>query len=103
VPYVVGIAIGLLAGFAGAWAAVSFATDSRLATARRTRAALLDDARREAATLRREAELEAKEEAVRLRQEAETELAEERAAAREREESRASPTARCTPRASRRT
>jgi ribonuclease Y len=86
VPYVVGIAIGLVAGFAGAWAAVSFSTDSRLATARRTRAALLEDARREAATLRREAELEAKEEAVRLRQEAEAELAEERAAAREREE-----------------
>ncbi len=85
-PYVLGIVIGLAAGFVGAWAAVTFTADSRLATARRTRTALLDDARREAAALRREAELEAKEQTVQLREQAELELASERTEVREREE-----------------
>ena len=74
-PYVVGILIGLVAGFAGAWALVSFFTDSKLAAARRTRNLLLDEARREADALRRESELAAKEEAARVRSETERELA----------------------------
>jgi ribonuclease Y len=74
VPYVVGILIGLAAGFLGAWVAVSYLTDSRLAAARRTRSLLLAEARREADALRRESELAAKEEAVRLRGENEREL-----------------------------
>ncbi len=72
-PYVVGTLIGLAAGFLGAWAAVSYLTDSKLAAARRTRGLLLTEARREADALRRESELAAKEEAARLRAENERE------------------------------
>ena len=73
-PYVVGILIGLLAGALGAWAVVSFLTDSKLAAARRTRNLLLEEARREADALRRESELAAKEEAARVRSETERDL-----------------------------
>jgi ribonuclease Y len=74
VPYVVGIVIGLVAGIFGAWLIVSFVADTKLAAARRSRAAMLEDAKREAAALRREGELAAKEEAVRLQAETEREL-----------------------------
>jgi ribonuclease Y len=74
VPYVVGILIGLVAGAVGAWAIVSFSTDSKLAAARRTRNLLLEEARREADALRRESELAAKEEAARVRSETERDL-----------------------------
>jgi ribonuclease Y len=86
VLYVLGILIGLLAGFAIAWVAVSFFTDSKLAAARRTRNLLLEEARREADALRRESELAAKEEASRLRDETELQLETRRAAAIEAEQ-----------------
>ena len=73
-PYVVGILIGLVAGAVGAWAIVSFSTDSKLAAARRTRSLLLEEARREADALRRESELAAKEEAAQVRSETERDL-----------------------------
>ncbi|HKP17672.1 MAG TPA: ribonuclease Y [Gaiellaceae bacterium] len=65
---VIGILIGLVAGGALVigWLAVS--GTSRLAAARRTRQVIVDEGRREAEALRREAQLEAKEEAVRLRE-----------------------------------
>ena len=84
--YVVGILIGLLAGFAGAWLLVSFFTDSKLAAARRTRNLLLDEARREADALRRESDLAAKEEAARVRSETERDLDGRRAQMLEREQ-----------------
>jgi ribonuclease Y len=86
VPYVVGIFIGLLAGALGAWAIVSFFTDSKLAAARRTRSLLLDEARREADALRRESELAAKEETARVRGETERDLDERRSEMVEREQ-----------------
>ena len=85
-PYVVGILIGLVAGFVGAWAAVSFFTDSKLAAARRTRGLLLSEARRESDALRRESELAAKEEAARIRSETERNLDERRSQMVEREQ-----------------
>jgi ribonucrease Y len=86
VPYVVGILIGLVAGFVVVWIVVSFIADTKLAAARRARSVTLEDAQREAAALKREAELAAKEEAVRIRAETERELIGEREAARERDQ-----------------
>jgi ribonuclease Y len=86
VPYVLGILIGLVGGFAVAWVGVSFFTDSKLAAARRSRNLLLDEARREADALRRESELEAKEEAARLRDETERQLEARRTSAVEAEQ-----------------
>ncbi len=83
-PYVVGILIGLAAGFVGAWLVVSFVADTKLAAARRSRGAMLEDAQRESTALRREAELAAKEEAVRLQAETERELSAARTEAEER-------------------
>jgi ribonuclease Y len=83
VSYVVGILIGLAAGFVVAWVAVSFFTDSKLAAARRTRSLLLAEARREADALRREADLVAKEDAARLRADTQLELDDRRATALE--------------------
>jgi ribonuclease Y len=71
---VIGILVGLVAGGALTVAALVFTGGSRLAAARRTRQLLLQDARREADALRREAQLEAKEEAVRLREELERDV-----------------------------
>ena len=85
-PYVVGILIGLVAGAVGAWAIVSFSTDSKLAAARRTRSLLLEEARREADALRREAELEVKEEVARVRGQTERDLDERRSEMLEREQ-----------------
>jgi len=79
VPYVLGILIGLAAGFVGAWVAVSFFTDSKLAAARRTRSMLLAEARREADAIRRETELQAKEDAARLRAETQQDVEARRA------------------------
>jgi ribonucrease Y len=86
VPYVVGVLIGLLAGFAGAWIVVSFFTDSKLAAARRTRSLLLAEARREADAIRRESELAAKEEAAAIRGETERDLDARRSDTLEREQ-----------------
>ncbi len=71
---VIGILIGLVAGAALTVAALVLAGGSRLAAARRQRQLLLEEAAREAETMRREAQLEAKEEAVRLREEIERDL-----------------------------
>ena len=85
-PYVVGILIGLVAGAVGAWAIVSFSTDSKLAAARRTRNLLLEEARGEADALRRESELAAKEEAARVRGQTDRDLDERRSEMLEREQ-----------------
>ena len=71
---VIGILIGLVAGGALAFAAIAFTGGSRLAAARRTRQVLLQEAKREADALKREAQLEAKEESVRLRDELERDV-----------------------------
>src|SRR4051812_8615708 len=70
----IGIVIGLVAGGAVVVAWLFLTGSSKLAAARRTRQLLLQEARQEAESLRREAQLEAKEEAVGLREEAEREL-----------------------------
>jgi ribonuclease Y len=71
---VIGILIGLVAGAGLAIVALVFTGGSRLAAARRQRQQLIQEARREIETLRREAQLEAKEEAVRLREQIERDL-----------------------------
>jgi ribonucrease Y len=71
---VIGILIGVIAGGALVFAALVLTGESRLATARRRRQLLLEEAGREADTLRREAQLEAKEESVRLREELERDV-----------------------------
>src|SRR5438093_4022644 len=71
---VIGILIGLIAGAVLAVGALVLSGGSRLAAARRTRQLLIQEARREAEALRREAQLEAKEEAVRLREEIDRDL-----------------------------
>jgi ribonucrease Y len=71
---VIGIVIGLVAGGALVIAWLAFTGSSRLAAARRTRQLLIQEARREADALKREAQLEWKEEAVKLREEVEREL-----------------------------
>src|SRR4051794_9676504 len=76
---VIGIVIGLVAGAALVIAWLALTGSSRLAAARRTRQLLIEDAKREADALRREAQLESKEEAVRLREDVERELNERQA------------------------
>src|SRR6476619_3881677 len=73
---VIGIVIGLVAGGALVIAWLAFTGSSKLAAAHRTRQLLIQEARREADALKREAQLEWKEEAVALREEAERELTE---------------------------
>jgi ribonuclease Y len=77
--YVAVIVIALIAGAAVAATVLRSATGSSLAAARSLREQLLDDARREADTIRREAQVEARELAVRLRGEVEEEVAARRA------------------------
>jgi ribonuclease Y len=71
---VIGILIGLVAGAVIAAVGLVSTGGSRLAAARRTRRQLIEDAEREAETMRREAQLEAKEQAVRLREEIDRDL-----------------------------
>ncbi len=78
---VIGILIGLVAGGVLAAVGLAFMGGTRLAAARRTRQLLLEEARREADALRREAQLEAKEEAVRLREEIDRDLTQRQAEA----------------------
>ena len=68
---VIGVVVGLVAGGLLTVVALVFTGGSRLAAARQTRQLLLEDARREAEAVRREAQLEAKEEAARMRDELE--------------------------------
>jgi len=75
----VGLLIGLAAGAGATFLALRLAAGSRLEAARRTRALLLVEARREADALRREAQIEAREESVKLRAGGESELSSRRA------------------------
>ncbi|MER3409341.1 MAG: ribonuclease Y [Thermoleophilia bacterium] len=77
--YIVGIVIGLAAGFALAWFVLVRLAGAKLEAARRTRSLILAEAHREVEALRREAEIAARENAVRLRAEIENELAGRRA------------------------
>jgi ribonucrease Y len=71
---VVGILIGIAAGIGGTLIVLRRLATSGLESARRTRALLLDEARREADATRREAQIETREQAVKLRAELEEEL-----------------------------
>ncbi|HKD32797.1 MAG TPA: ribonuclease Y [Gaiellaceae bacterium] len=91
---VIGIAIGLVLGAGLAFLSLYALTGSRLAAARRTRQLLISEAKRDAESLRREAQIEAREEAVKIRAQIEQEVAgrrsetmkiEERALAQEEE------------------
>jgi ribonucrease Y len=75
---VVGILVGLAVGAGGVVVALRRLEDTRLETARRTRTLLLDEARREAETTRKEAQIEAREQAVKLRAEIEHEVRDRR-------------------------
>jgi ribonucrease Y len=74
----IGILIGLIVGGTFAVIAAGVTEKSRLGQARRLRKQILDDANREAESLRREAEVGAREEAVRLRAEIDAEVSEHR-------------------------
>src|SRR5437763_1312437 len=75
----IGILIGLILGGIGAAVAIGVLGKSRLGAAEQQRKLLVEDAHREADTLRREAQISAREEAVRLRAEIDREVAEHRA------------------------
>ncbi|MDX6508495.1 MAG: ribonucrease, partial [Gaiellaceae bacterium] len=75
---VIGIAIGLVVGLAVGAVAVGWFGASKLGEAQRKGQRLLADAKREAETLRREAEIDAREQSVRLRAEIEEELQDRR-------------------------
>src|SRR5262249_33268510 len=75
----IGIAIGIAGGVALALLAVSVFGTTGVTRARRIRDQLLEDSRREADAVRREAQVEAREQAVRLRSEIDAELADRRA------------------------
>ena len=82
----IGILIGLVVGGALAFAILALTGGSRLAAARRTRQLLLQEAKREAEALRREAQIEAKEESVRLREELDRDVTARRASRCEQQE-----------------
>ena len=75
---VVGVVIGIAAGIGGTLVVLRHLATSGLESARRTRALLLDEARREADATRREAQIETREQAVKLRAELEAELSDRR-------------------------
>ena len=74
----IGIVIGLAGGIGGTLLGLRLFEGSRLETSRRTRAALLDEARREAEATRREMQIEAREQSVKLRTEIEQEVRDRR-------------------------
>jgi ribonuclease Y len=76
---VVGIVVAVIVGAASTLLVLRLLSGSRLEAARRTRALLLAEARREAESTRREAQIEAREQAVRLRSDIEDEVRERRA------------------------
>ena len=78
---VVAVVIGIAAGIGGTLIVLRRLATSGLDAARRTRALLLEEARREADATRREAQIEAREQAVKLRADLEEELRERRDAA----------------------
>src|SRR3954469_11991702 len=71
---VVTIAIGVAVGAGGTLLALRLLAGSRLEAARRTRALILEQARHDADSTRREAAIEAREQAVTIRNELEGEL-----------------------------
>jgi ribonuclease Y len=83
---VIGVVVGLVAGGLLTVVVLVFTGGSRLAAARQTRQLLLEDARREADALRREAHLAAKEEAARMREELERGISARQAEAQRRQE-----------------
>jgi ribonuclease Y len=74
----IGVAVGIVAGAALALIAVQAFGATGVGKARRIRRQLLEDAEREAETVRREAQIEAREQAVQLRAEIDAELADRR-------------------------
>jgi ribonuclease Y len=75
----IGVAIGIAVGAGLALLAVSVFGTTGVKKARYIRRQLLDDAEREAESVRREAQIEAREQAVKLRSEIDAELADRRA------------------------
>ena len=75
----IGVAIGIAVGAGLALLAVSVFGTTGVKKARHIRRQLLDDAEREAESVRREAQIEAREQAVKLRSEIDAELADRRA------------------------
>jgi ribonucrease Y len=74
----IAVAIGIAAGVALALLAVQVFGATGVGKARRVRRQLIEDAEREAETLRREAQIESREQAVQLRAQIDTELADRR-------------------------
>jgi ribonucrease Y len=74
----IGILIGVIIGGVGVAVAIGGLGKSRLGAAEQQRKLMLDEATREADTLRREAQISAREEAVQLRAEIDQEVAEHR-------------------------
>jgi ribonuclease Y len=74
----IGILIGVIVGGIGVAVAIGVLGKSRLGAAEQQRRQMLEDANREADTLRREGQISAREEAVRLRAEIDQEVAEHR-------------------------
>jgi ribonuclease Y len=74
----IGILIGLIVGGVAVAIAIGVLGKSRLGAAEQQRRLMLDDATREAETLRREAQITAREEAVRLRAEIDQEVTDHR-------------------------
>jgi ribonucrease Y len=74
----IGLGIGIAVGAAAAFAVALLIRSAGLGKAQRSRRELLDDATREAETLRRESQIEAREQAVRVRAEIEAEVGERR-------------------------
>jgi ribonuclease Y len=75
---VVGIVIGVGAGVGAALLGLRLLSGSRLESARRVRTVLLDEAKREAEAMRREAQIESREQSVKLRADIEEEVRERR-------------------------
>jgi ribonucrease Y len=76
---VIGIVIGVAVGGVAGAVAVGYLGKSRLGQARQLRRQLVEDAEREADTVRREAEIGAREEAVKLRAQTDAEVSDHRA------------------------
>src|SRR3954469_10513657 len=83
---VTGILIGLLLGAAVVLVVLRSAAGARATAAHRTRDELLEEATRQAETIRREADVEAREQAVKVRAELERELNDQRARLQKSEE-----------------
>src|SRR5919201_5333892 len=73
-----GTLIGLLVGGAVVFVAIGVLGKSRIGEARTLRRQMLDDAERQAETIRREAEIGAREDAVKLRAQIDAEISEHR-------------------------